>query len=104
MKSMRQETECDGVQHTTIGLCRAGKAKGQYLNWYNVQHVEPNGSEEQNMSQVDKLHTECENTEADVLITKDISFNAAKQQEIKKWRNNDVYDVDTDKGQNCILT
>lgn len=98
----------DGTKHTARVLGRAGKAKGQYKNWYNVQYLEPNGSEGQkealDMSQVDDLHTECENTDADVLITKDISFDAAKQQEIENWQNNNVYEEVTDKGQKGIST
>lgn len=98
----------DGTKHTARVLGRAGKAKGQYKNWYNVQYLEPNGSEGQkealDMSHVDELLTECENTDVDVLITKDISFDAAKQQEIENWQNNNVYEEVTDKGQKCIST
>lgn len=98
----------DGTNHTARVLGRAGKAKGQYKNWYNVQYLEPNGSEGQkealDMSHVDELLTECENTDVDVLITKDISFDAAKQQEIENWQNNNVYEEVTDKGQKCIST
>ncbi|XP_024125019.2 uncharacterized protein LOC112144625 [Oryzias melastigma] len=98
----------DGVQHTARVLGRAGKAKGQYKNWYNVQHLEPDGSEGHtqalDMSQFDNLHTEHENTDSDVLITKDVSFDAAKKQEFENWRNNGVYEEVPDDGQKCIST
>lgn len=55
----------DGVQHTARVLGRAGKAKGKYKGWYNVQYLEPYGSEGQkqalDMSHVDNLHIESEN-------------------------------------------
>ena len=41
---------------------------------------------------VDSLKIEPENMDADVLITKDISFNVAKLKEIKNWHNNDVFE------------
>lgn len=73
-----------------------------------MQYLEPDGSEGQkqalDLSQFDNLHTECENTDAVVLIAKDVSFDAAKQKEIENWRNNNVYKEVRDKGQKCVST
>lgn len=55
------------------------------------------------MSHVDNLHIESEDRDADVLITKDITFDAAKQQEIVNWQNNNVFQEVKDKGQKCYL-
>lgn len=98
----------DGVQHKARVLGRAGKATGKHKNWYNLQHLEPDSSYEQkesvDMSSVDSLNIEPENMDADVLITKDISFDAAKQEEIKNWHNNDVFEEVEDAGQKCVST
>lgn len=72
----------DGIQHTARILGRVGKATGKLKNVYNLQHLEPDGGEGQkesaDMSRVGSLNIESEDREADVLITKDISFDAAK--------------------------
>lgn len=98
----------DGIQCTARVLSRAGKATGQHKNWYNLQYLEPDGSEGQkeavDMSSVGSLNIESEDSEADVLITKDISFDAAKQEEIQNWRNNDVFEEVENAGQKYIST
>lgn len=43
-------------------------------------------------------------THEDVLVTKDVSFDEAKQNEIKSWRQNEVFLEVEDKGQKCIST
>ena len=40
----------DGIQHTARVLGRAGKATGKHKNLYNLQHLEPDGSEGQKES------------------------------------------------------
>jgi len=56
-----------------------------------LQHVEPDGSDGQkeqvDMSGVDHLNIESTDRETDVLITKDMSFDTAKQDEIMNWNN-----------------
>ena len=107
-QTVRFTNQNNAVQHTARVLGRAGKANGQYKNWYNLQYFEADGREGQkealDMSQVDNLHTEHENIDEDVLITKEISFDAAKKQEIENWKSNNVYEVVTDKGQKCVST
>ena len=56
------------------------------------------------MSRVNSLNIEPENIDADVLITKDISFSEAKLEEIKNWQNNDVFEEVEDEGQKCVST
>lgn len=98
----------DGIQHKARVLGRAGKTTGKHKNWFNLQHLEPDGSDGQkesvDMSCVDSLTIEPENMDADVLITKDISFDAAKQEEIKNWHNNDVFEEVENVGQKCVST
>lgn len=89
-------------------LGRAGKATGGYKNWYNLQLLEIDGSNGQreavDLSRVDNLSIEPDVGEADVLITKDISFDVAKQEEINNWKNNDVFEEVQDEGQKCVST
>ncbi len=98
----------DGVQHRARVLGRAGKATGKHKNWYNLQNLEPDDSGKQNesvdMSQVDDLNTESEDRDVNVLITKDISFEAAKQEEIQNWHNYDVFEEVENAGQKCAFT
>lgn len=98
----------ESVLYRAKVLGRAGKATGQYKNWYNLQHIEPDDSEGQNeavdMSGVHSLSIESEVMDADVLITKDISFDVAKQEEIKNWHDNNVFEEVEDAGQKCIST
>lgn len=65
--------ECVPYKAKILG--RAGKATGQHKDWYNLQHIEPDGSygrkEAVDMSRVDDLNIEPEVSNADVLITKD---------------------------------
>lgn len=88
-------------------LGRAGKASGRHKNWFNIQHVEPDGSDGQkeavDMSSVDNLNIESE-MENDILITKDVSFDAAKQEEIMSWYKNNVFEEVNDVGQKCVST
>ena len=67
-----------GLQRAKV-LSRAGKASGKYKHWFNLQHIEPDGSDGQqeqlDMSGVDHLNIETSDRETDVLITKDMSFD-----------------------------
>ena len=98
----------DGIQRTARVLGRVGKATGKHKNLYNLQHLGPDDSEGQkesvDMSCVGSLNIEPEDREADVVITKDISFDAAKQEEIKNWHNNDVFEEVENAGQKCVST
>lgn len=94
----------NGVVQYKARVCgRAGKATGKYKNWYNLQHLEPEGSDGQkesvDMSRVDSVDNEPENMTAVVLITKDISFDVAKQEEVKNWHCNDVFEEVKDASQ-----
>ena len=53
------------------------------------------------MSSVDNLNIESE-METDVLITKDISFDVAKQDEIMSWYKNNVFEEVNDAGKENI--
>lgn len=96
-----------GLQRAKV-LGRAGKASGKYKHWFNLQHIEPDGSDGQkesvDMSCVNNLNIESIDSETDVLITKDISFDAAKQDEIMNWNKNNVFEEVEDAGQKCVST
>lgn len=40
----------------------------------------------------------------DVFVTKHVSFDLAKQAEIKSWKENNVFEEVKDEGQNCVST
>ena len=84
---------------------RAGKAKGNNRNWYNLSYLEPEshkGAEISiDMSKVQELEV-CEND--NVMVLTDVSFEQAKQKELSSWRNNHVYVERKDVGQKCIST
>lgn len=101
--------------HTAKVLGRAGKATGKYKNWYNMLLIEPpnvaGNIESADMSKVENLQVKtavtdtntsdaCEN----VLVTNDVSFDQAKTEEIKSWRDNQVFEEVRDEGQKCIST
>ncbi len=98
----------DGSVQRAKVLGRAGKASGKYKNWFNLQHIEHDGSDGQqgpvDMSCVDNIHIESTDRENDALITKDISFDAAKQDEIVNWYKNNVFEEVDDAGQKCVST
>ncbi len=93
----------------------AGKATGKYKNWYNLLLIEPTNvagsTESADMSNFENLQIESTVTNADstdvcedVYVTKDVTFDFAKQEEIKSWRDNHVFEEVKDEGQKCIST
>lgn len=103
------------VLHTAEVLGRAGKATGKYKNWYNLLLIEPTSvagtTESADMSKVENL--QIQNTVAnanftnvceDVFLTKDVTFDLAKQDEIKTWIDNHVFEEVKDEGQKYIST
>ncbi|CAL9707805.1 unnamed protein product [Knipowitschia caucasica] len=92
-----RNTESEALQKAKV-LGRAGKAKGKYKNWYNLELLEPaeraGTSEAVDLSQLDDLRVQdqTQNTEPceDVFITKDVSFDEAKISEIKSWIQKNV--------------
>lgn len=104
-----------GALHTAKVLGRAGKATGKYKNWYNLLLIEPTnvaGSKDSvDVSCLDCLQMEPDVADVsattvseDVLITKDLSFDLAKQEEMRSWRDNSVFEEVQDEGQKCIST
>ena len=91
--------------HQVEVLGRAGKATGQYKNWYNLLHFEQSmvagKTDSVDVSKLNDLQIKpfvmtTDNSE-DVLITKDVSFDIAKQGAIKNWSDNKVFEVVQDK-------
>lgn len=104
-----------GVIHTAKIVGRAGKATGKYKNWYNLQLIEPanvaGNAISADISKLENPQTEQLTTNTstatiseDIMVTQDISFNLAKQREIKSWIENDVFEEVQDEGQKCIST
>ncbi|XP_071317640.1 CD166 antigen homolog A isoform X1 [Trachinotus anak] len=104
-----------GILHTAKVLGRAGKVKGKYRNWFNLQFIEPTGvagtTDAVDMSGVEDLQVEMNMTDTnatdeheDVFVTKDVSFHLAKHEEIKNWTDNNVFEEVKDEGQKCIST
>lgn len=101
-----------GTVHRAEVLGRAGKAKGKYRSWYNIRLIEPNSvkgkTDSVDVSQLENLQVEpsvdATNNSEDVLITKEVSFDHAKQEELKNWRDNNVFETVQDEGQKSIST
>ncbi|XP_048012163.1 uncharacterized protein LOC125245541 isoform X2 [Megalobrama amblycephala] len=104
-----------GALHTAKVLGRAGKATGKYKNWYNLLLIgltNVAGSKDSvDVSSLESLQIEpavtdvnTTNISEDVLVTKDLSFDLAKQEEIKSWKDNNVFEEVQDEGQKCIST
>lgn len=101
-----------GVSQTAKVLGRAGKARGKYKNWYNLEMLEPaevaGNSASADLSLLEDLHIQADvpntGTHEDVFVTKDVSFDEAKENEIKSWQQNEVFEEVEDKGQKCIST
>lgn len=101
-----------GVSQTAKVLGRAGKATGKYKSWYNLELLEPaevaGNTESADLLELEdfRVQEDVPNTDTheDVLVTKDVSFDEAKQDEMKSWRQNEVFLEVEDKGQKCIST
>ncbi|KAL2093504.1 hypothetical protein ACEWY4_010816 [Coilia grayii] len=93
-------------------LGRAGKATGKYKSWYNLLFIEPTNvagkTDSVDISKLQNLQIEptvdIVNSSEDVLITKDVSFDHAKQEELKNWRDNNVFETVQEEGQKSIST
>uniref|UniRef100_M4AZE1 Integrase catalytic domain-containing protein n=1 Tax=Xiphophorus maculatus TaxID=8083 RepID=M4AZE1_XIPMA len=102
----------EGVSRKAKVLGRAGKATGKYKNWFNLELLEPAGvagnSESADLSQLEDLHVQADaedtDTHEDVFVSKDMSFDEAKENEIKSWKQNQVFEEIEDKGQKCVST
>lgn len=104
-----------GALHTAKVLGHADKATGKYKNWYNLLLIGPTnvaGSKNSvDISYLESLQIEpavtdvrATNVSEDVLVTKYLSFDLAKQEEMKCWRDNSVFEEVQDEGQKCIST
>lgn len=93
-------------------LSRAGKASGSNKNWRNIEneHGEKYSIDFDKISQWELLEPETEPTEEVnvVIISKDRHNNsdvlAAKQRELDRWKQFNVYDAVPDEGQLHITT
>lgn len=101
-----------GISQTAKVLSRAGKATGKYKNWYNLELLEPaevaGNSKSADLSQLEDLRVQADvpdtDIHEDIYVTKDVSFDEAKENEIRSWRQNEVFEEVVDKGQKCIST
>ena len=110
-KPGQEITFCDkaGLLCTAKILSRAGKATGIYKHYYNLEYLYPEnlkGTQTNiNLQDVGNLqiinHPDISPSPVtpnvnfvmteEVYFTEDISYETAKQNELKSWKNNDVY-------------
>ena len=96
----------DGIQRTARVLGTAGKATGKHKTCitYNIMNLMAvRDKRNQLICHVLVLLTLSQYA-GSLIITKDISFDAAKQEAIKNWHNNDVFEEVENAGQKCVST
>ena len=94
-------TDSDELQKGFV-CSRAGKATGKYCYHLNIQSPKNNKIEEYNFSS-DIVEWYPIIEEVMIVNNKDLdSITAAKEKELKNWRDNDVYSEVEDKGQNTV--
>ena len=90
--------------YTVEIIGRAGKAKGQYKNCFNVEYKKPSAYESTqghvNFDKVNDIKV-IDKTEQ-VLIVDDECFDSAKEKELSSWKQNNVYVEVPYNGQNLI--
>ena len=111
----------DGQHFTAKVLSRAGKATGQYPNWYNIQYKSPESHAGQidnvDISNIDNLRisnnstkeqtTQIQNnginsTIDEVFELQHESFDEAKSIELQSWKSHGVYQEVPHTNQKCI--
>ena len=98
-----QLDESDEIQSIQI-VNRAGKERGMYRNWYNVRDLNTREISSINWDAVRKWRP-ISNSEYVLISTNDMNSEDllnAKLKELKKWRDNDVYEQITFQRQSCI--
>ena len=92
-------TDSDELQEGFVHS-KAGKATGKYRSHLNIQSPKNNEIEEYNFSS-DIVEWYPITEEVMIVNNKDLdSITAAKEKELKTWRDNDVYCKGEDEGQN----
>ena len=98
-----QLDESDEIQSIQI-VNRAGKERGMYHNWYNVRDLNTREISSINWDAVRKWRP-ISNSEYVLISTNDMNSEDllnAKLKELKKWRDNDVYEQITFQRQSYI--
>nr|CAB3262901.1 uncharacterized protein LOC100184952 [Phallusia mammillata] len=96
-----------GTCCTAKVLSRAGKATGKFKNSFNVEYVTPDDLKGKmawvNFDNVEDLCVLPENVDIiDEVYHTDVSFQVAKEEELKSWKRNGVYKTVPYKNQKCI--
>ena len=98
-----QLDESDEIQSIQI-VNRTGKDRGMYRNWYNVRDLNTNELSSINWDAVRKWRP-ISNSKYVLVSTNDMNSEDllnALLEELKKWRDNDVYEQITFQRQSCI--
>ena len=98
-----QLDESDEIQSIQI-VNRTGKDRGMYRNWYNVRDLNTNELSSINWDAVRKWRP-ISNSKYVLVGTNDMNSEDllnALLEELKKWRDNDVYEQITFQRQSCI--
>ena len=97
--------ELDGQCFSGTVVSRAGKAGGKHRSWRNVRLDIPNTPETTinafDLEKVDNLRVIEPEREENVLLTH-VDFGDAKKQELKTWRDLDVFTEVDEQGQSTI--
>lgn len=97
----------DGVSCTAKVLSRAGKATGRYKNSFNVEFMTPNDLIGKltwvDFDKVNDLTVLPEHVDVvDEIYNCDVSFQEAKEEELRSWQRNKVYRIVPNRNQKCI--
>ena len=85
-------------------ISRGGKATGKYSSWYNVRNVTDDVVEPIDWNNVQKWkpHVLHEEVLASNIGIDDTDLAQAKFEELKKWKENNVYETVPYRGQKLI--
>ena len=96
--------------HAATVINRAGKATGKHRNWFNVRYhntgndvVEQSVDLEQ-LKDLKVLDIDEQADTDDVMVVNEVSFDAAKEAELKSWEKHKVFEAVQDVGQKAIST
>ncbi|CAB4041176.1 Hypothetical predicted protein, partial [Paramuricea clavata] len=106
--TFREEHQSDKA--TAKVISRAGKATGKHKYWFNIDYLGTSmDAKSIDLSQVEELEiiensTEEANIVDEVMFCHNLSFDSAKQAELKDWKDNDVYVEVPNEKQKCVST
>lgn len=100
----------DEEMHTATLISRAGKSTGKHRNWFNVRHhntgdeVLEQSVDLEQLKDLTVLDNDVRDDTEDVMVVNEVSFDAAKEAELKSWEKHKVFETVQDIGQKAIST